>query len=141
MKKKAIAYFALATLLFATVYAISFYAGATDPEFSNSPTADWWPMFHLDPTHTGNSKSTAPTSNQTLWKFNTGGPVDSPVVAHGVVYAGSDNHLVYAFGPSPSEQTYSVTFTHSGLRSGITWTVVLNSQYHSSYSNSITFSV
>jgi ferredoxin-type protein NapH len=43
--------------------------------------------------------------------------------------------------PSPSEQTYSVTFTRSGLRSGIVWTVVFDSQYFTSYSDSITCSV
>jgi hypothetical protein len=31
-----------------------------------------------------------------LWKFNNGGPVDSPVVAGGVVYAGSLDGKVYA---------------------------------------------
>jgi ferredoxin-type protein NapH len=70
-----------------------------------------------------------------------GGPVDSLAVAGGVVYVGSGDYLVYAFGPSPSEQTYSVTFTESGLPSGTSWTVILNSVYLSSYSNSITFSV
>jgi hypothetical protein len=43
-------------------------------------------MFHHDLMHTGNSNSEAPNTNQTLWKFNTGGQVDSPVVAGGVVY-------------------------------------------------------
>jgi hypothetical protein len=40
--------------------------------------------------------------------------------------------------PLSSEQTYSVTFTKSGLRSGIVWTVVFESQYFSSYADSIT---
>jgi len=40
--------------------------------------------------------------------------------------------------PLSSEQTYSVTFTKSGLRSGIVWTVVFDSQYFSSYADSIT---
>jgi ferredoxin-type protein NapH len=43
--------------------------------------------------------------------------------------------------PSPSEQTYSLTFTRSGLRSGVVWSVALDSQYYSSYSDSITISV
>jgi ferredoxin-type protein NapH len=46
-----------------------------------------------------------------------------------------------AFDPSPSEQTHSLTFTESGFPSGSSWTVILNSVYQSSYSNSITFSV
>jgi ferredoxin-type protein NapH len=36
-----------------------------------------------------------------------------------------------------SEQTHSITFTRSGLRSGIVWTVVFDAQYFSSYSESI----
>jgi hypothetical protein len=40
-------------------------------------------------------------------------------------------------GPSTSEQTYSVAFTRSGVRSGIVWTVVFDSMYFSSYSDSI----
>ncbi len=43
--------------------------------------------------------------------------------------------------PLSSEQTYSVTFIKSGLRSGIVWTVVVDSQYFSSYSDSITCTV
>jgi len=53
------------------------------------------------------------------WSYATGGIVD----------------------PSASEQTYSVTFTRSGLRSGIVWTVVFDSQYFTSYSDSIICSV
>ncbi|MGB9959942.1 MAG: 4Fe-4S binding protein [Candidatus Bathyarchaeales archaeon] len=40
--------------------------------------------------------------------------------------------------PLSNGQNYSVTFTKSGLRSGIVWTVVLDSQYFSSYADSIT---
>jgi polyferredoxin len=43
--------------------------------------------------------------------------------------------------PSPTEQTYSVTFTRSGVRSGTVWTVVFDSQYFSSYADSIICSV
>ena len=62
--------------------------------------ADTWPMFHHDLLHTGNSNSTAPSTNQTLWRFNTGGPVDSPVVSDGVVYFGSLDDKVYALNAS-----------------------------------------
>jgi outer membrane protein assembly factor BamB len=183
--------------------------------------ADTWPMFHHDLSHTGNSNSTAPSTNQTLWRFNTGGPVDSPVVSGGlvyigslddnvyalnasdgslvwkyktggnvlspaavadgkvyvgsednkvyalnattgayiwsyktdgivisspavagsVVYVGSYDHLVYAFGSPPNAQNYTVVFTASGLPSGTSWTITLNSQVQSSTSNSIIFSV
>lgn len=42
---------------------------------------------------------------------------------------------------SSSEQTYSVTFTKLGLRSGIVWTVIFDSQYFTSYLDSITCQV
>ena len=54
---------------------------------------------------------------------------------------GSGNYLVYASSSSQNEQTYSVFFTASGLPSGTTWTIILNSVYMSSYSNSITFNL
>jgi outer membrane protein assembly factor BamB len=57
-------------------------------------------MFRHDLMHSGSSSSTAPNTNQTLWKFNTGGQVDSPVVAGGVVYAGSYDCKVYALSAS-----------------------------------------
>src|SRR5271157_2989601 len=59
-----------------------------------------WPMFHGNITHSGYSSSVAPTTNATLWKFNTGGQVDSPTVVGGVVYAGSFDHKIYAFNAS-----------------------------------------
>jgi ferredoxin-type protein NapH len=59
-----------------------------------------------------------------------------------MVFSNSASSIIaHAFDPSPSEQTYSLTFTESGLPSGTSWTVILNSVYQSSYSNSITFSV
>ena len=227
MKRKATVCFALVVLLLVSVFSKSIFYGAADSsdasEFTGAQSIeDWWSMFHHDLTHTGNSQSTAPKTNQTLWRFNTGGPVDSPVVsdgvvyvgsldnnvyalnasngarvwsyatggqimlsspavadgavyigsedhkvyalnattgaflwsyttgdwvvsspavANGIVYVGSYDHLVYAFGPSPSAQTYSVAFTESGLPSGTSWNVTLNSQTKSSTSDSITFDV
>ncbi len=38
-------------------------------------------MFHDNLAHTGYSNSQAPETNQTLWKFNTGGQVGSPSVS------------------------------------------------------------
>ena len=145
MKRKAIVGFILGVLFLVSVFlmSISYVAGSGGGSgFSGAQsTVDWWPMFHHYLSHTGDPSSTALNTNPTLWKYNPGGPVDSLAVAGGVVYVGSGDYLVYAFGPSPSEQTYSVTFTESGLPSGTSWTVILNSVYQSSYSNSITFSV
>ncbi|MDH5595131.1 MAG: PQQ-like beta-propeller repeat protein, partial [Candidatus Bathyarchaeota archaeon] len=77
-----------------------------------------------------------------VWNYATGDMVvSSPAVTNGIVYVGSYDHLVYAFGPSPNAQTYSVTFTESGLPSGTSWNVTFNSQTQSSTLNSIMFSV
>jgi outer membrane protein assembly factor BamB len=39
------------------------------------------------------------TTGALLWKYTTGGAVESsPVVANGVVYVGSKDNNVYAFG-------------------------------------------
>ena len=48
------------------------------------PASDNWPMFHRDIFHTGESSSAGPVTNETLWRFNTGGPMDSPVVSRGL---------------------------------------------------------
>jgi outer membrane protein assembly factor BamB len=70
---------------------------------------DDWPMFHHDMAHTGNTPSTAPKTNQTLWKFNTGGPVDSPTVSDGVVYFGSLDDNIYALDAATGSQIWSFT--------------------------------
>jgi hypothetical protein len=64
-------------------------------------------MFHHDLSRSGSSTSTALTTKQTLWKYRTGGPVESSqTVANGVVYVGSDDDIVYAFGPSTGIPEY-----------------------------------
>jgi outer membrane protein assembly factor BamB len=62
-------------------------------------------------------------------------------VADGMVYVGSYNHQVYAFGSSSGEQKYSVVFTTSSLPPGTSWNVTLNAQTQSSTSDSIVFNV
>ena len=55
-----------------------------------------WPMFMHDPQHTGYSPGTAPNTNDVLWKYNTGGDVDSsPAVVDGKVYIGSDDNKLH----------------------------------------------
>jgi outer membrane protein assembly factor BamB len=66
-------------------------------------------MFHHDLMHTGNSNSSAPVTNQTAWRFNTGGPVDSPTVAGGLVYVGSYDDKVYALDASNGDLIWSYT--------------------------------
>jgi hypothetical protein len=67
--------------------------------------------------------------------------VSSPAIANNIVYIGSYNHMLYAFGSSSSEQTYSVSFTASGLPADAMWKVTLNSETQSFTSNSIRFNV
>lgn len=68
--------------------------------FSNEPIGnDWWPIFHHDLSHSGNSTSTAPENNQVLWSYQTNDVItSSPVVSHGRVYIGSWDHNLYCFG-------------------------------------------
>ncbi len=79
----------------------------------NQPNADSWPMFRRSLTHDGHSNSVAPQTNQTLWKFNTGGQVGSPTVVDGVVYVGSYDHKVYAFNTATGEVIWA--FTTNGI--------------------------
>jgi hypothetical protein len=67
--------------------------------------------------------------------------VSSPAIVNGVVYIGSYDHIVYALGSSPSTQTYSVSFTQSGLPSGTSWNVTFNAETKSATSDSIVFNV
>jgi len=76
---------------------------------------DWWPMFHRQLTHTGNSASSSPNNNQTLWTYPIGAPVlSSPTVANGTVYVGSDK--VYAIDASTGVLIWSNS-TVSNVRS------------------------
>ncbi len=77
-----------------------------------------------------------------IWSYATGEMVvSSPAIANNIVYIGSYNHMLYAFGSSSSQQTYSVSFTASGLPADAMWKVTLNSQTQNSTSNSIIFNV
>ena len=80
--------------IFTLIYEIeSVAASEVSPELQEKHD---WSMFHKNLMHTGKSYSTAPISNQTLWKFNTGGQVGSPVVEGGLVYVGSYDRKIYA---------------------------------------------
>ena len=71
---------------------------------------DWWPMFHHDLNHTGTSTSTAPSTNNTLWNYTTGGGVDSsPAVADGRVYVGSWDGNVYCLNATTGAYLWSYT--------------------------------
>ncbi|MGD0978763.1 MAG: PQQ-binding-like beta-propeller repeat protein, partial [Candidatus Bathyarchaeia archaeon] len=73
-----------------------------------SVAVDYWPMFHHDLTHTGNSTSTAPNTNQTLWTYMTGsGVYSSPAVAGGMVFVGSGDGRVYALNAASGALVWS----------------------------------
>src|SRR4030065_662518 len=55
-------------------------------------------MLHHYLEHTGYSESPAPSTNQTLWTYMTGGSVlSSPAVVDGKVYVGSYDNNIYCF--------------------------------------------
>ena len=54
------------------------------------------------------------TTGATIWKYTTGGPVfSSPAIANGVVFVGSNDGNVYAFGSAVSQPSPSPTQTPS----------------------------
>lgn len=56
-----------------------------------------WTTLQGDAQRTGYTESPSPHSNQTFWKFQTGGAItSSPVVAAGMVFVGSTNGYLYA---------------------------------------------
>ncbi len=77
-----------------------------------------------------------------IWHYATGDIVaSSPAVADGRVFVGSLDGKVYAFGPLPIVQTFSVSFTESGLPSGMGWWVDVNGDNRSSDLSVISFSL
>lgn len=75
-----------------------------------------------------------------VWRYMTGnGVLSSPAVVNGVVYVGCADDKIYAFGSSSIPQTYSVSFSESGLAQGSQWSVTFNGQTADSTSNSINF--
>ena len=89
--------------------------------------ADSWSMFHADPSHSGTSSSTVPTTNQTLWGYNTQTPaswgsgpspiVSSPAIVGGIVYFGSDSGIVYAVNASTGLSIWNFTTGYLYVRS------------------------
>src|SRR5512138_1452807 len=78
--------------------------------FSNASGQDLktdWPMWRHDLEHSGNTISRGAVTNQTLWKFNTGGQVGSPFVVDGIVYVGAYDRNVYAFRAADGVQIWN----------------------------------
>jgi outer membrane protein assembly factor BamB len=125
MKREAVASFLLVVLFLVSMFPLSTLSGAADshgsPGLLGSQSipdpVDEWPMFHHDLNHAGYSTSPAPTTNQTLWNYTTGGFVDSsPAVAAGIVYVSSGDDNVYALNALTGAQVWNYT-TGSGVSS------------------------
>ena len=100
----------LAILCLSVVLSLSFTVNAQQSES--------WPMFHKDLAHTGYSNAAGPSTNQTLWVFNTNGWVlSSPAVVNGVVYFTSSdkgyfhtsNNNIYAVNAKDGTKIWNFT--------------------------------
>jgi outer membrane protein assembly factor BamB len=66
-----------------------------------------WSTLQYDGGRTGYTESPAPDSNQTYWKFQTGGPItSSPVVAAGMVFVSSTDGYLYAVNVTNGEKIW-----------------------------------
>ena len=73
-----------------------------------------WTMFHHDLRHTGFSLSSAPSTNDILWTFETGDRiVSSPAVVNGKVFIGSMDKKMYAIDQFDGTLVWSVSLDHS----------------------------
>ena len=66
-------------------------------------------MFRGTLANEGHPDSQAPQTNQTLWKFNTGGQVGSPIIVDGIAYTGSYDRKVYAFNATNGQLIWNYT--------------------------------
>ena len=67
-----------------------------------------WPMCGNNPQRTKYTESPAPTTNETLWTFDTGGgAISSPAVADGMVFIGGEDSTVYAINALTGELVWS----------------------------------
>jgi outer membrane protein assembly factor BamB len=69
-----------------------------------------WPMFHYDSSHTGYTTDAGPLTNNVLWKYTTGGTVESSIViSGGYVYAPSADNNVYCLNATTGHQVWNYT--------------------------------
>jgi len=91
--------------------ALSFVFSGQFASYAASSVDDW-PIFRHDASHTGFSSGTAPTSSVVqLWNYtidDLGSTVFTPpVVANGLVYAGSADYNIYCFDGSTGTKVWS----------------------------------
>ena len=97
-----------------------------------------WPMFHNNPSHTGYTSGPGPTTNQTLWIYETlydiWGPC--PIVVNGMLYIGGGwGPILYALNATTGGSMWNYT-TWAWIAS--TPSVVDNVVYFSSYNTNVT---
>jgi len=108
----------ISMLLFAT--ALSVVGTTNNKETSPNPIldVDWWPMFHHDPAHTGNSTSVAPNTNTLIWRYKTDGEVSTaPTIVEGMVYVGSKDSNVYCLNLTTGDLIWNYTAGTIGVSS------------------------
>ena len=77
-----------------------------------------WPMFHHDQQHSGYSTSDAPSTNNTLWKYQTGDFVcSSPAIADNRIYIGSVDNKLYCLNATTGSHIWSYNTTGGILSS------------------------
>jgi outer membrane protein assembly factor BamB len=114
LKKKAL--FTTLLLILLTGMMLSMFLGTFNVAKADNQSSDSngdpnsWPMFHNNLSHTGNSSSAAPITNQTQWRYSTGSNVfSSPAIANGTVYVGSYDHNLYALNATTGSKTWNYT--------------------------------
>jgi outer membrane protein assembly factor BamB len=66
-----------------------------------------WSTLQGDEGRTGYTESPAPSSNQTYWRFQTGGPItSSPVASAGMVFVASIDGYLYAVNATDGEKIW-----------------------------------
>ena len=87
--------------------AFAVFAGAQVAEaavYSNYP----WVTMNANAQRTGFTQSPGPGSNETYWKFQTGGPItSSPVAAEGKVFLSSNDGNLYAVNATTGVEVWS----------------------------------
>lgn len=67
-----------------------------------------WVTMNADAQRTGFTQSPGPGSNESYWKFQTGGPItSSPVVAEGKVFLSSNDGNLYAINATTGVEVWS----------------------------------
>jgi outer membrane protein assembly factor BamB len=99
-KRIAVASFVVA-IIFASLFVIR-------PTEAAVPTFYLWTTSQADAQRTGFTESPSPSSNQTFWTFQTGGPItSSPAVAAGMVFVGSSDGYLYAVNATTGAKVWS----------------------------------